>query len=397
MSGRRRRRLARTFLGAATATLVLLHGLGSGASDHDDQRTQPPQATAIGHTGTSVHGDVAQPVLFAGHLIVEGIHGFSTAEVSRVRQIAPGTFTVSDGEIYIRYGTPPYDQLPLDTLVTTPEDYAAAAGNPTLAHALTSGVVLAASTARLTHLRAGDRIQLAGGVSLPITAVVDDTLTSGFQVATGRTTPVGLGDNADYLVLPSHGSTAALESAVQRALPNRRLRFVNPDGTHYFSASGDVLSQSQLDDRFGMFTVRRTAAGFVQDPSWVAGHVIQRDLPQLGVVSCNRVLMPYLTAAMDELTRRGLGRLINTADFQYEGGCWNSRTARFEPGQISHHAWGCAIDLNVAANPLGAVPHQDPRLVAIMAEHGFTWGGRWLRRDGNHFEWVGAAGATIDS
>ena len=49
-----------------------------------------------------------------------------------------------------------------------------------------------------------------------------------------------------------------------------------------------------------------------------------------------------------------------------------------------------AVDINVDVNPLGARPHQDPRLVAIMEKHGFVWGGRWLRPDGAHFEYVGS-------
>ena len=56
---------------------------------------------------------------------------------------------------------------------------------------------------------------------------------------------------------------------------------------------------------------------------------------------------------------------------------------------MSVHAWGAAIDINVANNPLGAAPNQDARLVAIMAKHGFAWGGRFLRPDGGHFQWVG--------
>ena len=81
---------------------------------------------------------------------------------------------------------------------------------------------------------------------------------------------------------------------------------------------------------------------------------------------------------------------MNTADFQYEGGCFNPRIARFsDGGSLSSHSWGIAVDINVNKNPLGGKPHQDPRLVAIMAEHGFTWGGLWLRPDGAHFEWVG--------
>jgi hypothetical protein len=44
----------------------------------------------------------------------------------------------------------------------------------------------------------------------------------------------------------------------------------------------------------------------------------------------------------------------------------------------------------VAANPPGRRPVTDQRLVKAMARHGFTWGGRWLRPYGGHFEWVGA-------
>ena len=48
---------------------------------------------------------------------------------------------------------------------------------------------------------------------------------------------------------------------------------------------------------------------------------------------------------------------------------------------------GIAFDINVASNAPGTRPDQDPRLVEIMEEHGFTWGGRWLIPDGMHFEY----------
>lgn len=70
-------------------------------------------------------------------------------------------------------------------------------------------------------------------------------------------------------------------------------------------------------------------------------------------------------------------------------GCWNPRLKRFGAGgDISGHAWGIAIGINVDVNPFGARPVQGPRLVAIMEEHGFYWGGRFRRPDGTHFEWV---------
>jgi hypothetical protein len=54
---------------------------------------------------------------------------------------------------------------------------------------------------------------------------------------------------------------------------------------------------------------------------------------------------------------------------------------------VSRHAWGAAVDINAAANPFGSLGTQDPRLVAVMKEWGFTWGGDWLSPDPMHFEY----------
>jgi hypothetical protein len=142
--------------------------------------------------------------------------------------------------------------------------------------------------------------------------------------------------------------------------------------------------------RFGEFDVAYDPNGDVRlDPAWKAAWIAQERIPQLGLVACNRKVMPDLRAAMEEVTRRGLGSIVHTADFRKQGGCWNPRVVRFGAGQLSSHTWGIAVDINVDDNPLGATPKQDPRLVEIMERHGFYWGGRWLRPDGAHFEWVG--------
>jgi hypothetical protein len=377
MTRRRARRLTRTMLGLVVA-IGLIHAV---AAKGDDDR----KATAGKPTVSTPGG------LFDGQLIVEGIHGFTSAEVRRIGAAAGAApLTVSDGEVYVIRGSGTYNEAPLATMTATADGYAAAAGSKDLGKSLASGPVVSTSAAALFNLHKGDRVQLAHGRSLTISAVVDDRALGGYQLGVGRSISVGLGSHADYVIV--HADTArvdAVQSAIQGALPSRRLRFTQPSAHEYFSPMGDVLSQSQLDQRFGVFLVRETASGIELDPRWISAYIVQRRIVQLGSVFCNKQIIGSLTAAMQEITHRGLGKTIDTADFIYEGGCWNPRTVRFGHGMISHHAWGMAIDINVGRNPLGAVARQDPRLVAIMAKYGFTWGGPWLRHDGAHFEWVG--------
>lgn len=55
-------------------------------------------------------------------------------------------------------------------------------------------------------------------------------------------------------------------------------------------------------------------------------------------------------------------------------------------GKVSHHSYGCVIDLNASANPAvywGYSPdtsspyYANPQVVAIFKAHGFFWGGDW--------------------
>lgn len=87
-------------------------------------------------------------------------------------------------------------------------------------------------------------------------------------------------------------------------------------------------------------------------------------------------------AAMAELMRVDAAGTVRSYN-----GCFNARFVNRSPGaMISHHAWGIAIDLNLAGNAFGQPPHQDPRLVEVMRREGFVWGGRFLVPDGMHFE-----------
>jgi hypothetical protein len=120
------------------------------------------------------------------------------------------------------------------------------------------------------------------------------------------------------------------------------------------------------------------------DPAWVNRHIVTAAVPTLGRVTCNRAIIPQLRGALAEVVRRGLAQLVNPADY---AGCYAARVIAGDPGpSLAHHAWGSAIDLNATANPQGAPPHQDPRLVSVFERWGFTWGGRWLVPDAMHFE-----------
>ena len=66
---------------------------------------------------------------------------------------------------------------------------------------------------------------------------------------------------------------------------------------------------------------------------------------------------------------------------------------------LSQHAFGNAIDINAAANPMLKGRLQTdlpPNTAEIAARHGLTWGGTWKNRpDPMHFEWRGPNGQGI--
>lgn len=75
------------------------------------------------------------------------------------------------------------------------------------------------------------------------------------------------------------------------------------------------------------------------------------------------------------------------------GGSFVPRFIRGSRTTLSNHAFGTAFDINVAFNPLGAIPALVGKkgsvreLVALANEHGFYWGGHFRKRpDGMHFE-----------
>jgi hypothetical protein len=153
-------------------------------------------------------------------------------------------------------------------------------------------------------------------------------------------------------------------------------------------AQAAPLSGHAASKLFGRFTYRINGDGTItQDARWVRRYIAQGRVPILGTVRCHRMLFPQLTRALAEVERAGLAQLIDLDDFRRMGGCWVARQQLWDPTKpLSMHAWGLAIDFNVARNQYGATPRMDPRIVAIFERWGFRWGGRWSPPDGMHFE-----------
>ena len=261
----------------------------------------------------------------------------------------------------------------------------------TLLPALDRGeALLGASSAALRHLGPGASL-LFGSIKLHVAGVVADAAIGAHELFVSRATAGRLKVRTERYLLIDPGSGASrkkITSGIRALLPpGGLLRVRGPGETPFFRQGDAVLSPIRLKELFGEFAARPIAGGFLRiDPAWVATHIVTASVPILGHVQCNRALIPQLRGALADVEREGLAHLIDPAAY---AGCYSGRFVNRNPeAGISHHAWGAAVDINVATNAYGHTPHQDPRVVAIFERWGFTWGGEWLVPDGMHFEFV---------
>lgn len=281
---------------------------------------------------------------------------------------------------------------PIDVSAADPRRYATVVPDVSAAmRALVPGrVVLGRRSARLRRLHRGDRTKI-GGLTLKVAAIVPDAVIGDAEMFVtprdGRR--LHLPTRRYLLIHPAPSSSwARIATKVKRVVPaGTRIRLSAPGTARVLHEASAVLTSLEEKLRFGEFAAspHATAAGYLTvDPHWRAAHLATARVPILGHVTCNRAFIPQLRAALRAVVRRHLQRLINIHDY---GGCYAPRLIAGHPGQeLSHHAFGSAIDINVHSNLEGERPHQDPRLVRIFARYGLTWGGRFLVPDGMHFE-----------
>jgi hypothetical protein len=282
--------------------------------------------------------------------------------------------------------------VPLDAVAVVPADHVAFA--PVADRAALAGLgpgeaLLGRTSAELRRVGPGAALDLAGGRTVVIAGVVEDATIGGAELAVDQATGLALGiDRPRYLLVAYRGDRSAVEDRLRAALaPGTNVRFRGPGETPFLRHGDAVLAQAQIKARFGEFALRRSSDGaleFDQDPRWRAEHIVTRDVPILGTVTCHRDLVPALAGALGEIESAGFGGLVAATSYD---GCWNPRLV--QPGAgVSRHAWGVAFDLGFSANPTGLESVQDPRLIEIFRRWGFTSGDGWLVPDAGHFEFV---------
>lgn len=284
-------------------------------------------------------------------------------------------------------------QVPLDVLALDPTAHApfladlGAPGDTAVLADLTPGsALLSATAAALRGVGTGAVLTLDAGEEVVVAGVIADGAASGAELVVHAEDAVRLGvDTPRFLLLAHTGARSAVQQRLADAVGTRPVRFRTPAETTWLRHGDAVLPQAQLKAAYGEFAIRLVAGRDVAvDPVWEAATIRTATIPILGEVRCHRLLLPRLDAAMAALARRNLGHLVDAAAF---AGCYVPR--RIAPDQpLSRHAWGLAVDLNVGDNPRGSFSTQDPRLVEVMREHGFTWGGTWLVPDPAHYEVV---------
>jgi hypothetical protein len=233
---------------------------------------------------------------------------------------------------------------------------------------------------RLGNEAAADTIHIGAYASLlnslgpsRIDAVVNYKWTDKLGMRPGNAMLVALGEASPASILKQLkkyvGHKAQIEILAQ-----------NPD---LGATQTAFLTGGSVAAAVGSFSYTANPDGTVTpDPAWVAAKITTEEMPIIGRVTGNRVMLPQLRAALNEVVALRLSSSI----YHYDG-CYVPRFIARDPSKgLSFHTFGTAIDLNAADNYRGIPGRMDRRVVAIFKKWGFAWGGDWNYTDPMHFE-----------
>lgn len=249
--------------------------------------------------------------------------------------------------------------------------------------------VLSTASARLRGLAPGGALTFGIGDKrerIEVGGVRDDPRTAGVEALVPLAVARRLGvTEVRQVVMEVDASSAEPLERTARSLASpvpvrigSRTDIETPD-------AGKLLSLAEIKERFGEFSFVDVPGRWLEpDKAWEEANIVRAAVPVLGTMRCHKKVVSPLTAAMRDVEAAGLAGLVVEPAF-----CYAPRVQFGDARSVSRHTWGIAVDINPTDNAFGAEPTQDPRLVAIMARHGFSWGGVWMTPDGMHFEYTG--------
>jgi len=275
-----------------------------------------------------------------------------------------------------------------------------------------TSVVMAATSAAMHHVQAGDVIEVYANDGslrwLSVGLVVPDATVGGTEILMNIDQAMSLGSNGAgrVLIWGAQGRAAIdnglLAHGVLNDVGGVRIRRTwdppDPDSTIGLLSTKVQLGEMQYRMIDGSDNV-------VVDDGWIAAHLPANLSAFLnGYVhdNCNLAIRADLQAALDEVDAAGLTAALRGPYWTSSiGGCFAARFNRNTPsdylGSLSRHTFAQAMDINWQVNCQGCVPTMNCDVVRIFRKHNFAWGGNFARPDGMHFEWVGTPRDQLQS
>ena len=344
---------------------------GDGSDDPDRWATSP-RTVAVSTQGGLPEG-LAEDLATA-----PGVEHLTVVRGETLGLIASRT---GDGEVVD--DLPEEWRFPVEVLAVEPDSYRQVLEVDEVATLGPDEALLSESSAAVRGLGPGGELTFRDGTTLTVAAVLPDALLGAAEVLVTTDSPLPI-DTERYLLARTRAPLDAEGRAELLALAGPLSTLDLGGEVPVLRHAASVMPPARLKVHFGEFAMTDGPGRWIhQGVTWLREYYAEETVPILGTTECHRDLFPPLRAAMQELVDRGLAHLVDGDDF---GGCWAPRTQG--SAALSSHAWGIAVDLNVAGNHYGAEPTMPREVIEVMADHGFVWGGDWPVPDGMHFELV---------
>ncbi|MDQ3916583.1 MAG: M15 family metallopeptidase [Actinomycetota bacterium] len=392
-------RVAWVLAGALATSAVILGAESIGRTPPETPAPARPEASALPAPSAAPPAARSGNVLLAwatgaglppeSERVLEDLRGVTAVTVVEAGMEWLAASFDADGSLLDRPRKP--FAIPLEVAAVDPDDYAAFVPVAERDDVLALGprdALLPATGAELRRAGPGSTLALETG-RFTVSGVVSDAATGGYEALLSRAARRDWADVETYALVRvrSPHLRARVRKTLKALLEPGDLLQMRAEGENPFLRYGDaVLPQLVVKSVFGEFAASPQPDGFLDvDPVWRRTNIRTAPVPLLGHVTCHRSLFPQLRRALRRVASSNLSFAVDATDF---GGCYSARFINRDPeGRISHHSWGIAVDVNVGENAYGTKADQDMRLVRIMEQAGFTWGGRWVVPDGMHFEW----------